>query len=65
MTLSWAEFLHMIPWKKKKETELQSVENVCSSKDTIKKMKRQATDFLQILYLIKYPEHIKDSYNSR
>ena len=51
--------------KEKKETELQSVENVCSSKDTIKKMKRQATDFLQILYLIKYPEHIKDSYNSR
>ena len=38
--------------KKKKKTELPSVENVCCSKDTIKKMKRQATDYLQILYLI-------------
>lgn len=27
-------------------------------------MKRQATDYLQILYLIKHPEHIKNSYHS-
>lgn len=35
-------------------------------KDTIKKMKKQATDYLQIIYMIKdlHLEYIKNPYNS-
>ena len=47
--------------------DLIKIENVCTEKDTVKKMKRQTTDskkvYFQITYLVKelYPEYIKIS----
>lgn len=47
--------------------DLTKIENVCTAKDIVKKIKRQAPDsekmYLQIIYHIKelYPEYIKIS----
>lgn len=47
-----------------KNTEIK-IKNVCVSKDTIKRVKRQPTE-LEKLYLIRvqYPEYEKNIYNS-
>lgn len=51
---------------KEKKTDFIQIKKISALKDTIKKMKIQATDYLQIIYLIKdlFLEYIKNPYNS-